>query len=91
MKLNKVWAPEAWEDYVDWKTQDKKTLKRINALVKDIERNGCAQGIGKPEQLRGDLSGWCLAVLTARAGLHIESVAWTLKSLNVSHITAIAE
>ena len=58
MKLNKVWAPEAWEDYVDWKTQDKKTLKRINALVKDIERNECAQGIGKPEQLRGDLSGW---------------------------------
>ncbi len=54
MKLNKVWAPEAWEDYVAWETQDKKTLKRINALVKDIERNGCAQGIGKPEQLRGD-------------------------------------
>lgn len=58
MKLNKVWAPEACEDYVAWETQDKKTLKRINALVKDIERNGCAQGIGKPEQLRGDLSGW---------------------------------
>lgn len=58
MKLNKVWAPEAWEDYVGWETQDKKTLKRINALVKDIERNGCAQGIVKPEQLRGDLSGW---------------------------------
>lgn len=58
MKLNKVWAPEVWEDYVAWETQDKKTLKRINALVKDIERNGCAQGIGKPEQLRGDLSGW---------------------------------
>lgn len=58
MKLNKVWAPEACEDYVAWETQDKKTLKRINALVKDIERNGCAQGIGKPEQLCGDLSGW---------------------------------
>jgi toxin YoeB len=58
MKLNKVWAPEVWEDYVASETQDKKTLKRINALVKDIERNGCAQGIGKPEQLRGDLSGW---------------------------------
>ena len=58
MKLNKVWAPEVWEDYVAWETQGKKTLKRINALVKDIERNGCAQGIVKPEQLRGDLSGW---------------------------------
>ncbi len=33
MKLNKVWAPEACEDYVAWETQDKKTLKRINALV----------------------------------------------------------
>ena len=55
MKLNKVWAPEAWEDCGTWETQNKKTLKRINALVKDIERNGCAQGIGKPEQLRGDL------------------------------------
>lgn len=55
MKLNKVWAPEAWEDCGTWEAQNKKTLKRINALVKDIERNG-AQGIGKPEQLHGDLS-----------------------------------
>ena len=38
-------------------TQDKKTLKRINHLVKDIERNG-NDGIGKPEPLKGDLSDW---------------------------------
>ncbi len=38
--------------------QDRKTLKRINMLVKDIERNGVSEGIGKPEPLRGDLSGF---------------------------------
>lgn len=56
--MNKVWAPEAWDDYVWWQTQDRKTLKRINTLVKDIERNGPSGGIGKPEPLRGDLSGF---------------------------------
>ena len=56
--MNKVWAPEAWDDYIWWQNQDRKTLKRINALVKDIERNGVDEGIGKPEPLRGDLSGF---------------------------------
>jgi len=46
-----------WEDYVYWQTQDKKTLKRINELIRDIVRNGY-EGIGKPEPLKGDLSGW---------------------------------
>ena len=55
--MNKVWAPEAWEDYVWWQSQDRKTLKRINQLIKDIERNGLSEGVGKPEPLRGDLSG----------------------------------
>ena len=40
-----------------WQTQDKKTLKRINALIADITRNQF-EGIGKPEPLKGDLSGW---------------------------------
>ena len=53
----KVWFDEAWEDYLYWQTQDKKTLKRINALLKDIER-GNFDGIGKPEPLKGDLSGF---------------------------------
>jgi toxin YoeB len=53
----KLWHDEAWEDYIYWQTQDKKTLKRINKLVQDIERNGC-NGIGKPEPLKGDLSGF---------------------------------
>jgi toxin YoeB len=46
-----------WNEYLYWQAQDKKTLKRINELIKDIKRNGY-EGIGKPELLRGDLSGW---------------------------------
>ena len=53
----KQWDDDAWEDYVYWQTQDRKTLKRINALLKDIDRNGY-NGIGKPEPLKGALAGW---------------------------------
>lgn len=53
----KIWQDEAWEDYLYWQRQDKKTLKRINRLIQDIERNGYS-GIGKPEPLKGDLSGF---------------------------------
>lgn len=55
--MRKVWFDEAWEDYLYWQTQDKKTLKRINLLLQDVERNG-NNGIGKPELLKGDLSGF---------------------------------
>ncbi len=55
--MNKIWFDEAWEDYLYWQTQDKKTLKRINILLKDIER-GNFDGIGKPEPLKGELSGF---------------------------------
>lgn len=47
----------AWSDYLYWQQQDKKTLKRINQLIQDIERN-MYDGIGKPEPLKGNLSGW---------------------------------
>ena len=53
----KIWSDDAWKDYLYWQTQDKKTLRRINALIKDIERNGCMTGIGNPEQLSGDMQG----------------------------------
>ena len=53
----KIWSDDAWEDYLYWQAQDRKTLKRINLLIRDIERNGCLEGIGKPEALTGDLSG----------------------------------
>ena len=55
--MKKIWFDEAWEDYTYWQTQDKKTLKRINMLLKDIERENF-DGIGKPEPLKGDLSGF---------------------------------
>ena len=56
--MNKVWQEEAWEDYIYWQNQDRKTLKRINLLIQDISRNGY-DGIGKPEPLKGQHSGWC--------------------------------
>ncbi|MDR0459676.1 MAG: Txe/YoeB family addiction module toxin [Coriobacteriales bacterium] len=55
MKIN--FTETGWSDYIYWEGQDKKTLKRINNLIEDIERNG-HDGIGKPEPLRNDMSGW---------------------------------
>ncbi|MBP0965279.1 MAG: Txe/YoeB family addiction module toxin [Oscillospiraceae bacterium] len=54
--MNKIWTDEAWEDYLYWQGEDRKTLKRINLLIKDIERNPF-DGIGKAEPLKHDLSG----------------------------------
>lgn len=53
--MHKIWHDRAWDDYIAWQDQDKKTLKKINKLLKDIDRNGynCT---GKPEQLSGDLA-----------------------------------
>ena len=48
---------QAWKEYLYFQTQDKKTLKKINELIKDIERNGALNGIGKPEKLTDNLSG----------------------------------
>lgn len=55
MKLS--WADHAWDDYTYWQSQDRKTLKRINALIADIKRDPDGQGIGKPEVLRNNLAG----------------------------------
>ena len=52
-----LWHEKAWEDYCSWQIEDKKTLKRLNALIKDIQRD-VYNGIGKPEPLRENLSGW---------------------------------
>ena len=52
-----VFTPSAWADYVYWQGQDKKTLKRINTLLEAAAREPF-NGIGKPEPLRGDLSGF---------------------------------
>lgn len=53
--MKKLWFDEAWQDYLHWQQQDKKTIKRVNALLKDIERTPF-EGIGKPEPLKGELS-----------------------------------
>jgi len=55
MKIN--FTETGWRDYIYLESQDKKTLKQINKLIIDIERSGY-DGIGKPESLRGDFSGW---------------------------------
>ena len=54
--MKKTWTEEAWEDYLNLQN-DKKLLKKANALLKDIERGGY-EGIGKPEPLKGSLSGY---------------------------------
>ncbi|WP_286741176.1 Txe/YoeB family addiction module toxin, partial [Pseudoalteromonas sp. UBA2102] len=51
------WTDEAWNSYVYWQTQDKKTLKRINKLIVDVKRSPF-DGIGKPEPLKENLSGF---------------------------------
>lgn len=53
----KAWTDDAWDDFIYWQTQDKKTMKRILQLLKDIDRNSY-EGIGKPERLSGDLSAY---------------------------------
>ena len=55
--MNKDWTNNAWEEYLYWQQNDKKTLKRINKILADIDRNGNI-GIGKPERLTGNLSGY---------------------------------
>ncbi len=57
MSVHLAWTDEAWKDYVYWQTQDKKTLKRINKLLTECIRTPF-DGIGKPEPLRENLSGY---------------------------------
>ena len=52
-----LWHESGWDDYIWWQSQDKKTLKRINALIKDMQRTPY-EGLGKPEPLKENLTGW---------------------------------
>ena len=52
-----AWTDKAWDEYLYWQTQDKKTLRRINTLIRDVKRDHFS-GIGKPEPLRESLSGF---------------------------------
>ncbi|GAB6391981.1 MAG: Txe/YoeB family addiction module toxin [Treponematales bacterium] len=53
----KLWHDRAWEDYCYWQRVDRKTLKKLNELIRDIERQGTG-GLGKPEPLKHTLAGW---------------------------------
>lgn len=55
MKID--WEPSAWDEYVDWQAIDETVLKRINRMIKEIQRTPF-EGIGKPEQLKHKLSGY---------------------------------
>lgn len=55
--MNKLFTDNGWKDYVYWQTEDRKTLKKISSLINDISRNGNV-GMGKPEPLTGNLSGY---------------------------------
>jgi len=55
--MNKVFSKNGWIDYTYWQNEDKKTLKKINQLINDIERNG-NEGLGKPEPLKGNFEGY---------------------------------
>ena len=57
MRGNLIFYPTAWDDYLFWQRNDKKILKRINDLIKDIQRSPY-KGLGKPEPLREQLSGY---------------------------------
>lgn len=52
-----LWEDRAWDDYLYWQAQDRRTLKRINTLISVIKRNPF-EGLGKPEPLKGNLSGY---------------------------------
>ena len=55
--MNLIFSDQAWEDYQHWQDTDKKVVRRIHELLKDIKRNP-QSGIGKPEPLRHALAGW---------------------------------
>lgn len=55
--MNILFTDTGWAQYTEWQGQDKKTIKRINQLLRSIDRDGALQGIGKPELLRHDKSG----------------------------------
>ena len=55
--MKKIWSEKSWDDYLYWQMQNKNILKKINLLIRDIERNPF-EGLGKPEPLKENLSGW---------------------------------
>ncbi|QNT78445.1 Txe/YoeB family addiction module toxin [Entomobacter blattae] len=69
--MNFDFIPQSWNEYLFWQNQDRKTLKKINELLKDISRNPF-EGIGKPEPLKGNLAGFWSRRIDSKTGLFIE-------------------
>lgn len=78
MSLNIQFSPEGWEDHQYWLQSDKKTLKKINELIKDAGRNA-SSGIGKPEPLKHALAGWWSRRITDEHRMVYKVDAGTLK------------
>ena len=84
MRIRRIeWDIDAWDDYIYWQSQDKKILRRINNLIKDIRRNPF-EGIGKVEPLKENLTG--LAELMRRTGLYTQLKKIKLSSCLVATI-----
>lgn len=81
------WEEKAQLEYLHWQTQDKKTLKKINSLLKDIDKNGY-NCIGKPEPLKGELSGWWSVRIDEKIVWSLKSKMKLLRFSNVKLITA---
>lgn len=79
--MHKDFSDDAWADYTYWIIQDKKTLKKINQLLSDIERNG-NDGIGHPEPLKGNLSGYWSGFFTLNLS---DSQFYTVPSIELSN------
>ena len=62
--MNITFSNKAWSEYLEWQNEDKKNVKKINSLIKDIQRNGMLKGIGQPELLKHGLSGLCSRRIT---------------------------
>jgi len=72
--VNLVFAPQAWEDYLDWQRSDPAVISRINLLIKEIRRSPYV-GIGKPEPLRHALQGFWSRRITAEHRIVYKKVA----------------
>ncbi|PCI28026.1 MAG: Txe/YoeB family addiction module toxin [SAR324 cluster bacterium] len=76
-----AWTDDAWDDYLYWQVNDKKVLKRVNLLIKDIKREAF-EGLGKPEPLKYELAGCWSRRITDEHRLVYE--------VNEAHVTIIA-
>ncbi len=57
--MNIIFSEKSFNEYTEWQTKDKKIVRKINGLIKDIQRNGMLKGIGQPELLKHGLTGYC--------------------------------